>query len=63
MDEPRMENLRMGITFAKAVKMGIGGGVYPLDAYNKKVLVGDVIYTVTTRINASSHYWLLEVYE
>ena len=33
MDEPRMENLRMGITFAKAVKMGIGGGVYPLDAY------------------------------
>lgn len=63
MDEPRMENLRMGITFAKAVKMGIGGGVYPLDAYNNQVLLGGVIYTITTRINASASYFLMEVYE
>ena len=40
MDEPRMENLRMGITFAKAVKMGIGGAFIRWMPTTRKCLSG-----------------------
>lgn len=59
----RMRNLRLGITFEQAINMGLGGGEYPLDAYNDQVLLGGVIYAVTTRTFGDNNHFLLEVYE
>lgn len=49
--------------FSKALRMGLGSGVYPLDGYNCNVVTDDVMFSVTTRISACNNYFLIEVYE
>lgn len=49
--------------FSKALQMNLGAGVYPLDGYNCSVVTDNVMFAVTTRINACSNYFLLEVYD
>lgn len=59
----RMDNLRLGITFAKALAQHPGEGVYGLDAYNNKVLSDGIIFTITTRTFGDNNHWIMEVYE
>jgi hypothetical protein len=51
-------NTRIRNTFLKAIM----GGVYEgfLDCYNDRVVTDGICITVTTRIVACSHYWVLE---
>lgn len=56
-------NKRLDKVLAKAMKMGLGGGKYALDGYNNKVLTGDTIYAITTRVSASCDHFLMEIYE
>lgn len=58
-----IENKRLGIVFTKALRKRLGKGIYQLDAYNNKVVTEGISITITTRINACSHYWILEINE
>lgn len=49
----------------ETIRIALDGGVgwCLLDCYNKSVVRGGISYTITTRISASNHYWVMEVYE
>ena len=59
----RMRNLRLGITLERALGMDLGGGEYPLDAYNDQVLTDGVVYAITTRTFGDDNHFLMEIYE
>lgn len=50
-------------TALRALEMGLGEGIYPLDCYNDKVLTDGICFAVTTRISGSNNYFLMEIYE
>ena len=54
---------RMAITLGKVFEKGLSQDVVQLDCYNKSVVTTGVSVTITTRINACNHYWILEVDE
>jgi len=54
---------RIGATLSKALKLGLSEEKRLLDCYNNSVVTNGVSYTITTRINASNHYWVLEIDE
>lgn len=56
-------SVRRDRTFARALCMGVGEGVYPLDCYNDVVMVDGVCFAVTTRVSGCNNYFILEVYE
>lgn len=56
-------SVRRDRTLARAVRMGVGAGFWPLDCYNDAVLTDGVCYAVTTRVSACNNYFLLEVYD
>lgn len=56
-------SVRRDRTALRALKMQLGGGIYPLDCYNDKVLTDGVCYAVTTRVSGSNNYFLMEIYE
>lgn len=58
-----MKNKRLSWVFSKALQMNLSAGIYPLDGYNCSVVTDNVMFAVTTRINACSNYFLLEVYD
>lgn len=53
---------RIGATLSKALDLGLSEDKRLLDCYNNSV-VTNVSYTITTRISASYHYWVMEVDE
>ena len=46
-----------------AVKMGLRGGHYELDAYNQQVIVNGISYAITTRTFGDNNHFLLEIDE
>ena len=52
---------RIAITLEKAVKLGLSREKRLLDCYNNSVVTNGVSYTITTRISASNHYWVMEI--
>ena len=56
-------SVRRDRTFARALRMGVGVGVYPMDCYNDVVMTDGVCYAVTTRVSGCNNYFILEVYE
>lgn len=53
---------RMELTFRVAYSLGFPERSILLDCYNRSVAVG-ISYTISTRISACNHYWVLECYE
>ena len=49
--------------FRTALAMSLGPGKYILDGYNDIVIVSGISLTITTRIDASSNVYLLDIYE
>lgn len=49
----------------ETIRVALDGGVSEclLDCYNKSVVRNGISYTITTRISACNHYWVMEVYE
>ena len=54
---------RMEDTFRVAIGLGLAEKLRLLDCYNKSVVMDGIAYTITTRISACNHYWMMEVYE
>ena len=54
---------RIGATLSKAIDLGLSDEKRLLDCYNNSVVTNGISYTITTRINACNHYWVLEVDE
>ena len=54
---------RIGTTMSKALDLGLSEDKRLLDCYNNSVVTNGVSYTITTRISASCHYWVMEVDE
>ena len=48
---------------SKALDLGLSEDKRLLDCYNNSVVTNGVSYTITTRISASCHYWVMEVDE
>lgn len=55
-------NKRLDATFRRAVETNIGGGYWLMDCYNNAIH-RDIACAVTTRVNAASDKYVLEVYE
>jgi len=56
-----MRNKRLMRITAVAVRSGIGGGYYELDAYNQQVITNGISYAITTRTFGDNNHFLLEV--
>lgn len=54
---------RLNRVVKKAVEMNLRGGQYELDEYNNIVVTDGISFTITTRISASCHYYVLEIDE
>lgn len=54
---------RIGVTLEKALNLGLSQRISQLDCYNNSVVNNGISVTITTRINACNHYWILEVDE
>ena len=54
---------RLNRVVKKAVEMNLRGGQYELDEYNNIVVTDGISFTITTRISASNHYYVLEIDE
>jgi hypothetical protein len=58
-----MKNKRLKLVAEKAIRMGLWGGQYELDAYNQIVITNGISFTITTRTVADNNHWLLEIDE
>ena len=56
-------NDRMAFTLRKHFDKVLSNDLVQIDCYNKSVVTTGVSVTITTRINACNHYWILEVDE
>lgn len=54
---------RIATTLEKAMNLGLSSEKRLLDCYNNSVVTNGISFTITTRINACNHYWVLEVEE
>ena len=54
---------RIGHTLKKSLNKGLSDERVLLDCYNNSVASNGVSFTITTRINASNHYWVQEIDE
>ena len=52
---------RIGQTLEKALNLGLLQERVQLDCYNNTVVRNGISVTITTRINACNHYWILEI--
>lgn len=58
-----MKNKRLMRITADAVRSGLGGGYYELDAYNQQIVRNGISYAITTRTFGDNNHFLLEITE
>ena len=58
-----MNNKRLEFMVEKAIRSGLGGGIYLLDCYMGKQIRTEFSHTITTRTAQDNNTFVMEIYE